>query len=205
MPAVNHLRKLLTNARAAERAPEKCSAGARLQPCRERNGKSAALAAEGSGSFSSEDGSSLVELAMISSILFALLFGLIQIGYAFYAYNYVCDAAREAARYASVRGSTSCTNTPNLSNCNATSAQVQTYVQNLGYPGFSSGNLTVTTTWCSQSSSQPATWSSCSAGSPKTPGNAVNVVVTYTLPFSIPYWKSTTINTSSTAQMVIAQ
>jgi len=153
------------------------------------------------------DGATLVETAMVSAILFALLFGLIQIGYAFYTYNFVSDAAREAARYASVRGSTSCTNTPSLTNCNVTAAQIQTYVQNLGYPGFSSGNLTVTTTWCAASvnSSGSMTWASCSASSSKTPGNAVNVVVTYTLPFSIPYWKSTTINTSSTAQMVIAQ
>src|SRR5215469_8508548 len=49
------------------------------------------------------DGATLVETAMVSAILFALLFGLIQIGYAFYTYNFVSDAAREAARYASVR------------------------------------------------------------------------------------------------------
>lgn len=135
----------------------------------------------------------------------ALLFGAIQIGYALYAYNYVSDAAREATRYAIVRGSTSCTDTPSLSNCNATAGQIQTYVRNLGYPGFSSGNVTVTTTWCSASSTPPATWSTCSSTTGNAPGNAVNVVVTYALPFSIPYWRSTTLNVSSTSQMIIQQ
>lgn len=160
----------------------------------------------GKRGFSLEEGSSLLEIAMVSSVLFALLFGLIQAGYGFYAYNFVSDAAREAARYAIVRGSTSCTNTPGLTNCNATAGQIQTYVRNLGYPGFSSSNVTVTTTWCSASSTTPpTTWSTCSSTTGNAPGNAVNVVVTYALPFSIPYWSSTTLNVSSTSQMIIQQ
>lgn len=151
------------------------------------------------------EGATLVETAMVSAILFALLFGLIQISYAFYTYNFVSDAAREAVRYAIVRGSTSCLNTPHLTNCDASQAQIQTFVKNLGFPGFNSANLTVTATWCKQSTSQPATWSSCSTSTGNAPGNAVNVVVTYALPFAIPYWKSTTINVSSTSQMVIVQ
>src|ERR1700751_4198757 len=87
---------------------------------------------------SSEEGSALAEIAIASAVVFALLFGVIQVAYALYTYEYVSEAAREAARYAIVRGSTSCTNTPNLANCNATGTEIQTYVQGLGYPGLSS-------------------------------------------------------------------
>lgn len=154
------------------------------------------------------EGSSLIELALVSAILFAVLFGVIQFAYAFYAYNFVSEVTREAARYAIVRGSTSCTNTPNLSKCNASPADIQSYVQGLGYPGLSSSNLTVTTTWCAASvnpTSGSMTWSSCSAGTSKAPGNAVNVAVTYAFPLNIPFWKKQTVNLSSTAQMVVAQ
>ena len=155
---------------------------------------------------SSEEGSSLVEIAIASAVVFALLFGVIQVAYAFYTYEYVSEASREAARYAIVRGSTSCTNTPNLANCNATGTQIQTYVQGLGYPGLSSSNLTVTTTWCAASpSSGSMTWASCSISTANSPGNAVNVVVSYPFTLGIPFWKNATVNLSSTSQMTVSQ
>lgn len=153
---------------------------------------------------STEEGSSLVETAIASAVFFALLFGVIQIAFALYTYDFVSEAAREGARYAIVRGSTSCSNTPSLTNCNATPAQIQTYVRGLGFPGFTSSNLSVTATWCT-ASAPPTTWSSCTSGTSKAPGNAVNVVVTYALPLSIPFWKNQTVNISSTSQMIIAQ
>jgi Flp pilus assembly protein TadG len=157
-------------------------------------------------SVSGEEGSSLVEFAIASLVLFALLFGVIQFAYAFYTYEYVAEASREAARYAIVRGSNSCINTPNLANCNASGAQIQTFVQGLGFPGLNSSNLTVTTTWCAgNASSGSMTWASCSAGTANSPGNAVNVNVTYAFPLGIPFWKNQTVNLSSTAQMAVAQ
>ncbi len=157
-------------------------------------------------SISSEEGSSLVEIAIASAILFSLLFGVIQIAYALYTYEYVSEAAREAARYAIVRGSTSCTNTPNLTNCNATGAQITSYVQSLGFPGLSFSNLTVTTAWCAgDASSGSMTWASCSTSTANSPGNAVNVVVAYAFPLGIPFWKNATVNLSSTSQMAVSQ
>ena len=157
-------------------------------------------------SMSSEEGSSLVEMAIASAVLFALLFGVIQVAWALYTYEYVSEASREAARYAIVRGNTSCTNTPNLSNCNATWQEIQTYVQGLGYPGLNPSNLTVTTTWCAgDASSGSMTWASCSASTANSPGNAVNVVVTYPFPLGIPFWKNATVYLSSTSQMTVAQ
>jgi Flp pilus assembly protein TadG len=153
-----------------------------------------------------EQGEAMVEMAITSVILFLFLIGIIEISLALYSHAAVSEAAREAARYAMVRGSTSCTNTPSLTNCNATQAQIQTYVQGRKYPGLTSSNITVTTTWLSASTSQPTTWSTCSPGPcSNAPGNVVQVVVTYPFPLSIPFWNSMTINTGSTSRMVIAQ
>jgi Flp pilus assembly protein TadG len=147
-----------------------------------------------------DQGSALVEMALACSVLFAMLFGIIEISLALYTYNYVSEAARAGSRYAIVRGA-SCSY---LTNCGATPAQIQTYVWGLGYPGINSANTTVTTTWLSPSASPPTTWSVCSSGACKLPGNAVKVNVTYSFPLSIPFVPSSTLSLHSTSQMVIA-
>jgi Flp pilus assembly protein TadG len=146
-----------------------------------------------------DEGANVVEMAVASSILFAMLFGIIQLSLALYTYNYVSDAAREGTRYAIVRGS-SCSA---LTNCSATAAQIQTYVQNLGYPGVRAANTTASTTWFSPSASTPVTWTAC--GTPcNAPGNAVQVTVTYSFGLSIPFVPKETLSLHSTSMMVIA-
>lgn len=147
-----------------------------------------------------QEGSALVEFALASAILFVMLFGIIGGCLALYTFNFVSDAAREATRWAVVRGA-SCTA---LDHCGASSADVQTYVQGLGYPGMTASNLTATASWLSASASAPTTWTSCTGSGCNVPGNAVQVQVTYTYPFDIPYWKVTTISISSKSQMVIS-
>jgi hypothetical protein len=51
-------------------------------------------------------GSALVEQALVLTILLAVIFGIIDSGRALYTYHFVSQAAREATRWASVRGST---------------------------------------------------------------------------------------------------
>jgi Flp pilus assembly protein TadG len=145
-----------------------------------------------------DEGSALVEMAVVSSLLFSMLFGIIELSLALYTYNYVSDAAREGSRYAIVRGS-SCSV---LTNCNVTSAQIQTYVQNLGYPGMNAANTTVTTTWLSPSAA-PVTWTACGSTC-NAPGDAVQVKVTYSFKLSIPFVPSSTLSLHSTSMMVIA-
>src|ERR1700685_2577273 len=53
-------------------------------------------------------GSTIVEFALVITVLFSMVFGIIDFGRAVYAYHYVSNAAREASRFASVRGSQSC-------------------------------------------------------------------------------------------------
>jgi Flp pilus assembly protein TadG len=153
-----------------------------------------------------EEGSSLIETALSSSIVLALIFGIFQMSLALYSYHSICEVAREGSRYAIVRGSTSCINTSKLTNCNASAVEIQTYVKSINVPGLNSAlYMTVSTSWLNASASVPTTWSDCTVGICNTPGNVVRVQVTFALPLSIPFWRSTILNLSSVSQMVIAQ
>jgi Flp pilus assembly protein TadG len=160
---------------------------------------------QGTRGIFSEEGSSLVEMALSCAVVVTMLLGIVEMSFALFSYDYISDAAREGSRYAIVRGSKSCSNTPSLTNCNATADKVQTYIKGLGYPGINSANMTVTTTWLTASATKPTTWSTCSSGTCNAPGNIVKVQVNYAFPISIPFVRLTTINVASTSQMVIAQ
>lgn len=153
--------------------------------------------------FRGMEGNAIIETAISFGAVILLLLGGIEFSYAFYTYQDVADAARHASRWASVRGSMSCTNVPTLTDCNATSTEIQSYVQNIGYPGVVGTNLNVSTTWLSASTSMPTSWTAC-ATQCASPGNEVQVKVSYAFPIALPYWRST-INFSSTGTMVIAQ
>jgi hypothetical protein len=53
-----------------------------------------------------EDGQAAVEMALILTVLLMLTVGLVDVGRAFYSYNAVSMASRDAARWASVVGGT---------------------------------------------------------------------------------------------------
>lgn len=152
------------------------------------------------------EGSTAVEMAISCTVFFAMMIGIYQISYAFYIYQLTSDVARQASRWAMVRGNTSCTNTPNLSKCNAAASDVQTYARSLNYPGITSSSLSVTTTWCAASgSTPPISWATCSSSTSNAPGNLAKVYVTYPLSFNIPFSKSLSLNIGSSSQMVISQ
>lgn len=158
-----------------------------------------------------DSGASLVEFAVSVSLLMGLLVGTMFLCFGLYARHFVSEAALEGARWAMVRGSASCTNTPNLTDCDATSAEIQTYVQSLSLPGIKSQSLTATTTWLSRNVGPPATWTAC-ASTCNAAGNAVQVTVSYPFPFPIPFvtaknitFHTKTLTLSSTSQLVISQ
>ena len=162
-----------------------------------------------------DEGSNLVETAISTSIVLALLFGVFDMSLCFYTYHYVSDAAREGARYAVVRGSTACANTPNLDVCEAgdaggaTEADIASYVQGQGYPGIDAQkNMTVKTYTC-PSANGAVRWPAlpnCPEGiASNAPGDLVKVQVTYNFPLSIPFWKQTTLKVTSTSSMPIQQ
>ncbi len=136
---------------------------------------------------SNEEGSTLVEFAISTSVLFMALFGIISLSLALYSYNFIAEAARDATRYAIVRGS-SCLG---LSDCGIAQSGLNTYVQGLNYPGIDSTQLSATASWSPDNN----------------PGSTVSVTVTYNFPMSIPFWvhSGSIIRMSSTSSMVISQ
>lgn len=175
-----------------------------------------------------EEGNTLVEMALVSAFVFLpLIFGIIQFSFALYAYNFVNMAARQATRYASVRGVESCVIAPTFPNCNmgphtgvntTAPTALQAFVQGMAYPGINPNNLTVTTTYLAQHVTSGAggysntAWdATCTTTNPynlqecNTPGNAVQVSVVYQFPLAVPFWKSATLNLTGTSQMMINQ
>lgn len=182
-----------------------------------------------------EEGATLVETAVSISIVLLLMFGVFDFALLFYSYHYVSDAAREGTRWAMVRGSKSCTNTPNLDVCQAgdttgaTTADISAYVAGCGastssgagvcgnssvtgldYPGIdSTDHMKVTTTYQCKNTYSGATgqtWSTCGSGATQNaPGDQVTVKVVYTFPLSVPFWRMTGLGIQSTSSMVIAQ
>src|SRR3974390_2268720 len=158
-----------------------------------------------------ESGSALVEFAVSASLLLALLFGVIQFGYALYTYQFVNEVAREMTRYAIVRGS-SCSASSSMPNCGFTDSgsTLQTYAPSAyAYPGMTMSNLTVTDTWYSPVKNTDGTlnsWSACGSGSGcNKPGYMVKVTVSYPFLLSIPFVPKTTLTVASSSAMVFSQ
>jgi Flp pilus assembly protein TadG len=163
-----------------------------------------------------ERGSTLVEFALVAVlILFPLLFGIIDFARAAYAYHYVSFAAREATRWASVRGAQCANALP--APCQATSGSggtVDTYVRSIVPAGLyvdsnacsaTSGCLLITTSWPGAPTGTNAP-SSCSGGAgSNSPGCAVSVEVHYTFGFDLPFLPQAGIQMASTSEMVISQ
>jgi Tfp pilus assembly protein PilV len=170
-----------------------------------------------------EEGASLVEVAISLSVYLMLLFGVIELSLTLYSYNFVSDAAREATRYAVIRGANSCVPNPAFPNCNLRPSTVTSstnpsanpvldYIDTLRYPGLNPNHLSAAVTWWSakQNASGNMSWANqCSAdldakGNPcNTEGNAVRVVVTYNFPLTLPWMRASLVKVSSTSQMVI--
>lgn len=82
----------------------------------------------------SESGAELVEFALASVVFFMTVFGLLSFGLAIWQYNVVAMAAKDGARWASVRAAS------------ASNGDVQTYVRTRTYGLVPS----VTTSWPSK-------------------------------------------------------
>ena len=87
-----------------------------------------------------EKGSTLVEFSLAVVAILIVLFGIIDIGRALYAYNWLSDAARRGTRYAMVRGS-KCSGLGSA--CPASASDIQAYVNSLA-TGIDTSQLTVT-------------------------------------------------------------
>jgi len=186
-------------------------------PSRRRAG-----AGRGKGIFC-EQGNTLVEMALAMTVYAALFVGIIELCLTLYTYNYVSDAAREATRWAVVRGANSCTISSTFPSCNLLPTNVTSttnpsgnpvlaYIYALNYPSMNASNLSVSVTWwvASQNANGSTSWTTqCTGatdanGNPcNATGNQVRVVVTYTYPLSIPFSLKRNLALSSTSEMMI--
>jgi Flp pilus assembly protein TadG len=98
-----------------------------------------------------ERGASLVEYAFVVILFFTIIFGITGFGHALFVYHHLNNAAKEATRYAAVRGLTcgndsSCVATNSASGITGptTVADVQAYVQSITPPSIDSTKLTIT-------------------------------------------------------------
>lgn len=135
-----------------------------------------------------ERGDSLVAFALTSSLLFMFMVGLTQMCLAFYTWEWISELAREGTRYAIVRGAT-CETAAGAS-CEASASSIQSYVTGLKFPNVGGGTLGVTASF---------------PNSTESPGNPVEVVVTYSYPYRIPGMAATTLSMKSTSEMTIVQ
>lgn len=139
-----------------------------------------------------------MEFAFLLPLLFALVFGVIDFGRALYAYHFVSNAAREATRWASVRGNTC----QGLTGCDASDSDIISYVASIAPMGIdsSSSRLSAATTWVAP----PNNLAICTTF-PKSPGCAVKVQVSYVFKFVLPFLPTSGYTMTSTSQMIISQ
>jgi Flp pilus assembly protein TadG len=142
----------------------------------------------------SDCGVALVEHALVLVLFLTVVFGIIDFGRGLYTYHFVSNAAREATRWASVRG-----NACKAADCPASPSDVQTYVSNVSGMGLDPAKLTATTTYITPPNGIPG----CN-GVPN-PGCVVEVEVDYTYNFIFPFLPTGPLLMKSTSQMVISQ
>jgi hypothetical protein len=136
-----------------------------------------------------EDGGSLTEFAISISAALTLVFVLMQLCLALYTYGVISETAREATRWAVVRGSTCVTGSG--ASCTATQSTIKSYAQGLGFPNIGGGTLAATPTF-PQGCQTPST---CT----------VKVAVTYTVPVNLPFVPHNSISMQSVSQMYFVQ
>jgi Flp pilus assembly protein TadG len=179
-----------------------------------------------------QQGASLVEYAFVILIFMSMLFGVSGFGHMLFVYHHINNAAKEATRYASVRGST-CNTDANGGSCQAsnsasgisgptTAADIRAFVTSITPSSIDTSKLVVPTTgtyFCGVSGSacSPAiTTAPASCNTNATANDAhctVKVTVAYAYRFIFPLLPSPTTTTapctqpgfclSSTSQMVI--
>lgn len=168
------------------------------------------LRAQSASASRDQSGSALVEMALSAVVLFSMLFGVIEFGYALYTFQFVNEVSREMTRYAIVRGS-ACSTSSSMTNCGFTDTDttLQAYARSAyAYPGINMSNLTVTNTWYSpvkNSDGTVASWTACGSGTCNVPGNMVKVTVSYPFVLGIPFVPSRSLTVSSDSSMVISQ
>jgi Flp pilus assembly protein TadG len=150
-------------------------------------------------------GTTLLEFAISASLLLMAFFGIMDFARALYAYHFVSYSAQEGSRYAMVRGndwSGSCASASSYG-CQASSANIQSFVQGLAPPGIAAANIVVTPSWPEQNADGTSTGCSTTT-TENSQGCLVEVTVTYTFYFFTPsYLKTSSMTMTATSEKVI--
>jgi Flp pilus assembly protein TadG len=138
-----------------------------------------------------EDGSTLVEFAMMSGLFFLTVLGTMEYARMVFNSNMVSFAAREGARYAAVRGSTAGANTASVSD-------IQAYTAGRSVGVVAAGDVTV---FCGTMAANITT--SCSTNNQ--PGKYVQVRAQATFSTGVPLLPVHSVVLSSKAQLLISR
>jgi len=151
-----------------------------------------------------ECGNALIEYALSFMLFLTLLFGIAGFGDALYVYHFLSNGAREASRYAAVRGST-CNNdsscslaTPDTGPAAPGNTVIQDYVGTIVPPGIDSSRVIVTPSWPVQANGPTNCNTTANA-----PGCVVEVQISYSFNFIFPLISTASLPMSSTSQMMI--
>lgn len=137
-----------------------------------------------------------MEQALVLPILMALIFGVIDMSRALYTYHYVSYIAREATRWASVRGGP--LNGP------VSDAQVGNFVKNVTGMGMDGTKFTTTVGYLRPPNGTPLCPSATDNHANQKPGCIVQVTVSYDYQFIFPFMPNG-ITMSSKSQLIITQ
>ena len=131
---------------------------------------------------SREAGSTMAEFALVATTFFMLSFGIIEMASAVMAYNSVCDAAREAVRYAIVHSPTSANP--------ATTLQIQQVAINTDPNlGLTAGQVSVTFPADANLPSQ----------------TDALVVISHPYTIRIPFFPTVSVTLSTSSRMLVSQ
>jgi Flp pilus assembly protein TadG len=135
-----------------------------------------------------------------------MLLGIADFSRALYAYHNVSSAAREASRYAAVRGTTCSTAPSSCTAANSASgtaghtsqADIQAFVDNSTPLGVNT-KVTATITWSGKSNDGSG---ACGSANPA-PGCTVQVATAYNFNFMFPFVSKSTLTMNSTSQTTV--
>lgn len=130
----------------------------------------------------SDSGQTLAEFSGVATVLFLLMFGLMELGYAVYSYNTVSSATREAVRYAIVHSPTSADP--------ATTAQIQQVAINYAV-GLRLDRDDISVSWPTDPYDNKK--------------SDVEIQINYPYRIQIPFLSPLSVNLSSTSRMMVSQ
>lgn len=154
---------------------------------------------------SGQRGATSFEFAMVAVITLVIIFGMIDFARALYSYHFVTTAAREAARYVSVRGYLC---SPSVTDCGV-SIDVDAFAKAIAPQGIDKNQVDATLTSVPNVPPMPV----CTP-TPNYPGCSFQVTATYNFSWIFPTsfygltpvnFRPGTIAMSSTAEMIYSR